>query len=233
MSEKIISLSNGGEVVTVIFLIVLGVLALVSIVSSILMYYFKKKKESFEKEEIEERNEYIKERRELNTPLASESQEISDRIEQLDLQHEQESEEIKEDIQKYKKRVDIIDLITEPVKVLLQLLAIFVFMIMLIMVNNMGADVSAIRPLETTGNGVEATAYYVVDYNYVDQDTLTVFVKNNSTQILDQAIVQEVNTGKTGVIESIEPGQEKIVTIDVYPNSDNNYDFEINDIQFK
>ena len=167
------------------------------------------------------------------SPLASESQEIKEQLEELEEKHTEDSKQIKEQLDKYKKRAEITDDIATPIKSIFGGVSLFFMWIFLLFGIDLGGSVGSLRTIEDNGNDVRPTAYMVVDYDYVDQETLTVFVKNESKQTLEQATVEEVNTGKTAIIESIEPGQEKIVTIDVYPTTDEEYEFELKDIQFK
>lgn len=234
MSEKILAFQEGVVVLFLIFLIAGALWLVVTFTSWLITCYCDKKKRSLEKEERQELEEYRKSRDELAySPLASESQEIKEKLEELDEEHEEESKQVKEQLDKYKKRAKITDDIATPIKTILSGVALFFMWIFLLFGIDLGGSVGTLRTIEDNGNDVRPTAYMVVDYDYVDQDTLTVFVKNESKQTLEQATVEEVNTGRTAIIESVEPGQEKIVTIDVYPTSDEEYEFELKDIQFK
>ena len=85
----------------------------------------------------------------------------------------------------------------------------------------------------TQSQNVVVNAYYRVDYERVEQHTLTVFVKNNSDKTLDKALISEKVTGASAYVYTIEPGQEKIVSIVVYPNDTDKYEFEISNVEFK
>lgn len=234
MSEKILASQEGVITLMLIFLIAGAIWLVVSIISWAITYYCNKKKAAFEEKEEQENADYRKRRSELAySPAATESQEIKEQLDELELEHEEETKEIKEQLDKYKKRERVADEIATPLKAIFGGVAGVVFWFFLMFAINLGGTLGTLRTIEDNGNDVRATAYMVVDYDYVDQDTLTVFVKNESKQIVDQAIVEEVNTGKSAVIESIEPGQEKIVSIDVYPTSEEEYKFELKDIQFK
>lgn len=234
MSEKILASQEGVITLMLIFLIAGAIWLVVSIISWAITYYCNKKKAAFEEKEEQENAEYRKRKSELaNSPAASLSQEIDDKLYELQMQHQEEADEIKEQLDKYKKREEAVDNIASTLKAIFGGIFGFAFWLFLIFAIDLGGSVGTLRTIEDNGNDVRATAYMVVDYDYVDQDTLTVFVKNESKQTVQQAVVEEVNTGKSAVIESIEPGQEKIVSIDVYPTYEEEYKFELKDIQFK
>lgn len=234
MSEKIIALTNGANTVSVIFLVALAVLGVVCLVHSIVMRKLKEKKEALEIEAKEEVDEFIEEKVKLTTsPLLTESEDLQEELKELEENHKIDSEEYREEINEYRDKLNKADFIGSTVKLVLIISACILFYVMTIVGFDLDADSTFIRPIENSGDSINATAYYVIDFEYVDQDTLTVFVKNNTKQELDQATVFEVKTGESTVIENLDPGQEKIVSFEIYPNSDDEYQFEIKDIQFK
>lgn len=233
MSENLLSIYQLANELSIVFLLGLVVLGAISLIAAALKYYFESKRQSFKEKEKQESEEYWKKRRELITPLMTESVELTEKREELEETHEIESKELKEKINKYEARKNTLELIVDPLKTGLIAMLIFIFVAMLFLSAGIDGEFSAIRKIDNDGVGVQATAYYVVDYDYVEQDTLTIFVKNNTNQILDQAVIEELNTGKAAIVESIEPGQEKIVTIEVYPRADEDYKFQVKDIQYK
>ena len=114
-----------------------------------------------------------------------------------------------------------------------------VFLIVLLMLLNfgrscIGGDISYIVPIENNVNqDIAITAYYEVEYEGVSQKTLTVFVRNDSQKILENAILKEKKSGNTVDVKTLEPGEEKIVSINVYSLTDSDYEFELLDINFK
>lgn len=233
MSENLISFYELANTLSMVFLIGLVILGGISLIAAALNYYFNNKKQSFKEKEKQEEEKYWMKRRELDTPLMSESRELTEQREELEEKHKAESKEIKEKVNKYEERNNTVNLLFDPIKYGLIAMLILIFTFTLFVSANIDGEFSAIRKIDNDGAGIQANAYYVVDYDYIEQDTLTVFVKNNTNQILDQAVVEEVNTGKTAMVESIEPGQEKIVTIEVYPRTDEDYKFQVKDIQFE
>lgn len=85
---------------------------------------------------------------------------------------------------------------------------------------------------ETT-NTVIPTAYYVIDYKYADKVTLVVFIKNNSNKTIDNLVLREENTSTDSVVEYLEPGEEKFVSIEVFPTANDEYNFEIEEVNYK
>ena len=59
------------------------------------------------------------------------------------------------------------------------------------------------------------------------------FVKNNSNKTLNNARIKEKNSGEISYIDYLEPNQEKIVSFNVYSYSNDDYEFEIEDVEFK
>ena len=108
-----------------------------------------------------------------------------------------------------------------------------VWICFIIVGGSIGGSVKDIREVKDTAkDNIAVTAYYRVDYERVEQDTLTVFVKNESDKVLDKATISEKETGASTNVYTLEPGQEKIVSIVVYPNKDGKYEFEISNVEF-
>lgn len=233
MSENLLSFYQLANELSLIFLIGLVVLGVISLIASALNYYFSNKKQSFEEKEKHEDEEYKKKRRELENPLVTESHEVTEQLKQLEEKHQSDSKELHSKVEKYSDKKETVEIIFNPIQGFLVAAVVCILFFSLFVGAQFDGEFSPIRKIENDGAGIQANAYYVVDYDYVEQDTLTVFVKNNTNQILDQAVVEEVNTGKTAMVESIEPGQEKVVTIEVYPRADEDYKFQVKDIQYE
>lgn len=233
MSENLLNTLELSNKLTIVFVMALVILGVVLLVYSLLKAYFENRKVSFRTRESEENEKYWRKRSELSTPLASESVELTQQLEELEEEHEKETTYLRKKTEKNENRMSILETIGDFTIPYLIIVLIIVFVLMISVSAGLGGNIGTIQRIENDGVGVQANAYYVVDYDDVEQDTLTVFVKNNTNQVLDQAVVEEVNTGKTAIVESIEPGQEKIVTIDVYPRGEEDYTFKVEDIQFK
>lgn len=71
----------------------------------------------------------------------------------------------------------------------------------------------------------------MVDYRNVEQNTLTIYIKNNSEKPLKSAVVKQKGTNNSGVINSLEPGEEKIVSFNSYDSND--CEFVIENVNFQ
>lgn len=138
-------------------------------------------------------------------------------------------------IEKYNKKINFMyENIVILGRVLFCVVFIMFFLLMLIMSACIGGSFGTINKVENVcTEDIAIQGYYDIDYSYVDQNTLTVFVKNNSSKILESAKITESNTYSSEYIYALEPGQEKIITLDIYPNKEGSYEFQITDIKFK
>lgn len=150
-------------------------------------------------------------------------------------EHIQENKQYDELIEKYDSKINFMhDNIATPGRVLFCVVFVMFFIIIAIMSACIGGSFGTINKVENVYcEDISVEGYYDIDYSYVDQNTLTVFVKNKSDKILESAKITERNTYSSEYIYALEPGQEKIVTLDIYPIEDGSYEFQITDIKFK
>lgn len=100
-------------------------------------------------------------------------------------------------------------------------------------VSEVSGDVSSIIEVKnTTSQEVSVTAYYQIEYEGVHQKTLTVFVRNDSKNVLESANIIETKSNSQETIKYLEPGQEKIISIDIYQNNQEDFQFTIDNIKF-
>lgn len=72
---------------------------------------------------------------------------------------------------------------------------------------------------------------YDVNYYYgTEQKFLEVYIRNETSNIIKRAKVSEEKSGTTAFVEMIEPGQEKLIIIEVDPILDDYY-FVFSDIE--
>lgn len=119
----------------------------------------------------------------------------------------------------------------------LAITVIVVFVLGLMITNRIVSDVSGdvssiIEVKNTTSQEVSVTAYYQIEYEGVHQKTLTVFVRNDSKNVLESANIIETKSNSQETIKYLEPGQEKIVSIDIYQNNQEDFQFTIDNIKF-
>ena len=114
------------------------------------------------------------------------------------------------------------------------ILCCFMLYCLTVFASCIGGNVDTLHKVTNVENeGVAITAYYIVEYKGVDQKTVTVFVKNNSNKALESACIVENKTNEKSNVEYIEPGQEKIVSFEIYPEQNDDYNFKIEDVKFK
>lgn len=146
----------------------------------------------------------------------------------------QDSKQYDEIIDKYKRKADFFNQGIVIIVTVFVLISVLCMIVVAIESTDMGGHFSSIRVVENVCfEDIIIEGYYNIDYANVEQDTLVIFIKNNSTRVLESAKITESNTNTSEYVYQLEPGQEKILTIEVYPNADNEYNFEISDIEFK
>ncbi len=156
--------------------------------------------------------------------------ELLNKIKDIEKNEELELEIYKEKVEKFDKGIKIVDS-TKIIQYLCGAILFVLFYIILFISLFRGTSTSDLIKLDYVEQDVQLTAYYVVDYRSVEQNTLTVFVKNNSEKTLESAVVKQKGTNYYNVVNNIEPGEEKIVSINSYDNRD--YEFVIENVNFQ
>ena len=234
MSEFLINNMIVVQYLVLIFeygLLVLGLLYLYRVVRQ---EHFEKKIEQCEEQRNEARDDYLNSISQFGHELLTEDGDYSEKINDKRKEMEKSNETYNAKIQEYEKK-------SKKTKTRSNIImsTIGVFLIVLLMLLNfgrscIGGDISYIVPIENNVNqDIAITAYYEVEYEGVSQKTLTVFVRNDSQKILENAILKEKKSGNTVDVKTLEPGEEKIVSINVYSLTDSDYEFELLDINFK
>lgn len=234
MSEFLINNMIVVQYLVLIFeygLLVLGLLYLYRVVRQ---EHFEKKIKKCEEQRNEARDDYLNSISQLGHELLTEDGDYSEKVNDKRQEMEKSNETYNAKIQEYEKK-------SKKTKIRSNIImsTIGVFLIVLLMLLNfgrscIGGDISYIVPIENNVNqDIAITAYYEVEYEGVSQKTLTVFVRNDSQRILENAILKEKKSGNTVEVKTLEPGEEKIVSINVYNFTNSNYEFELLDINFK
>ena len=196
--------------------------------------HLEKKIEKCENKRNEVRDEYLYSLSQSNKDLLTEDREYSEEIDNKRKEMEDSTKMYDSQIQDYKKKSQ-----SSKTNSNIIMSTVGVFLIVLLMLlwfgrSCIGGDISYIVPIEENVNqDIAITAYYEVEYEGVDQKTLTVFIRNDSQKILENAVLNEKKSGNTVEVKTLEPGEEKIVSINVYNLTDSDYKFELLDINFK
>ena len=234
MSEFLINNMIVVQYLVLIFeygLLVLGLLYLYRVVRQ---EHFEKKIKKCEEKRNEVRDDYLNSISQFGHELLTEDGDYSEKINDKRKEMEKSNETYNAKIQEYEKK-------SKKTKTRSNIImsTIGVFLIVLLMLlrfgrSCIGGDISYIVPIEENVNqDIAITAYYEVEYEGVSQKTLTVFVRNDSQKILENAVLKEKKSGNTVEVKTLEPGEEKIVSINVYSLTDSDYEFELLDINFK
>jgi ABC-type transport system involved in cytochrome bd biosynthesis fused ATPase/permease subunit len=234
MSETLISTTEVTNLFYIIFQITIIILWLVILAYLFIKTNFENKQDKFKEEKEKCENEYKERVKQLPDCLDSEVEGQAEQKKKLADELEENKKVLDEKIEKYTKKSKNLYNIVYSGGLVLVMIIVFAFIVGLISSFDVGGNFSDIkRVTEVENSGTSVTAYYEVKYKKVEQRTLTVFVKNNSTQTVDDAVIKEVNSNSQAVVYSIEPGQEKIVTLEVYPNFEDDYKFEISEVNYK
>lgn len=233
MSNGIIHATEVANNVTVLWLAVILIFVGIVIISSCIMAYYAKKARKHDEEaqrlekERRESDGYIP--RELETEIMDEDDENLKAQKQMQTQIKEEKR-LKD---KYREKYNKVDTWGQNAAKACIVFWCMITIIFIIISHSIGGSVHTINPVtDVNNNGVVVNAYYKVTYVDVEQDTLTVFVKNESKKPLYKATIVEKNTGASTTIENLDLGQEKITSIVVYPTDDSKYEFEVKDVEY-
>ena len=233
MSEFLISTTEVVEILKLIFEFLVLVLAALYLRQEIMDDSYYNKIEKCKKDKEKARKDFD-DVFEYNKYLLTEDVNASKIIEEerSKLQHEFEicDKKIDDYNKKSLKSKEISKLIMASVIGML----IVLFLLLCSVRSLVGGKIDYIVPVENNVNqDIAITAYYEVNYDGVGQKTLTIFVRNDSQKILENAILKEKSSGNISEVKTLEPGEEKIVSINVYSSKSNNYEFELSNIEFK
>lgn len=233
MSEFLISTTEVVEILKLIFEFLVLVLAVLYLCQEIRDDSYYNKIEKCKKDKEKARKDFddvVKYNKYLLTEDVNASKIIEE--ERSKLQHEFEicDKKIDDYNKKSLKSKEISKLIMASVIGML----IVLFLLLCSVRSLVGGKIDYIVPVENNVNqDIAITAYYEVNYDGVGQKTLTIFVRNDSQKILENAVLKEKKSGNTVEVKTLEPGEEKIVSINVYSLTDSDYEFELLDINFK
>ena len=75
---------------------------------------------------------------------------------------------------------------------------LYYFLFILLIETEVSGSISDIRQIQNTSTkGINLTAYYVIDYDASDQQTITVIVRNDSKKTLESADITESRTNSS------------------------------------
>ena len=233
MSAEAIELLQIGNIISYIFLGLLSIVFLYGFIYIIVMSLIWDKIDKNQKTETRLRREYLNNKPEISVESEEEHEKSLKKIRKM----QDELQEKIDENDKKREKLDKAYSLTEKVsgvlaRIALPILAIL-FLFILLIETEVGGSISDIRQIENTSTkGINLTAYYVIDYDASDQQTITVIVRNDSKKTLESADITESRTNSSETINFLEPGQEKIVSIDIYTDGDDEYSFSVDDIKF-
>ena len=95
-----------------------------------------------------------------------------------------------------------------------------------------GGNISEIHKVsDVCNNGVCVEAYYTVKYNGVDQETMTIFVRNTLPVTVKNATIREHITNRVVSIQDLDKDEERILSFEIFPQE--GYRFEVESIEIK
>lgn len=223
MSQKIIEATQTANSYGYIYVAVLGILLIAIIIGGIVKYIYTKKEQN-----------YSKKRREL-LDISRENT-----ANQLEDENEDEEEDLDAEINTLNGKIEKTHTISEKLEDINMYigaaLAISFFVglfILSLLTSSLTPESSYINEVkDTVYDNVRVNAYYTIEYSNSDKLTLAVFVKNESNEALESAWLVEENTSSKVEIRYLEPGEEQIYTMEVYPTKDKNYEFKLEKIEF-
>lgn len=233
MSAEAIELLQIGNIISYVFLGLLSIVFLYGVIYIIVMSLIWDKIDKNQKTETRLRREYLNNKPEISVESEEEHEKSLKKIRKM----QNELQEKIDENDKKREKLDKAYSLTEKVsgvlaRIALPILAIL-FLFILLIETEVGGSISDIRQIENTSTkGINLTAYYVIDYDASDQQTITVIVRNDSKKTLESADITESRTNSSETINFLEPGQEKIVSIDIYTDGDDEYSFSVDDIKF-
>lgn len=223
MSQKIIEATQTANSYGYIYVAVLGILLIAIIIGGIVKYIYTKKEQK-----------YSRKRREL-LDISRENT-----ANQLEDENEDEEEDLDAEINTLNDKIEKTHTISEKLEDINMYigaaLAISFFVglfILSLLTSSLTPKSSYINEVkDTVYDNVRVNAYYTIEYSNSDKLTLAVFVKNESNEALESAWLVEGNTSSKVEIRYLEPGEEQIYTMEVYPTKDKNYEFKLEQIEF-
>ena len=233
MSAEALELLQIGNIISYVFLGLLSIVFLYGVIYIIVMSLIWDKIDKNRKTETRLRREYLNNKPEISVESEEEHEKSLKKIRKM----QDELQEKIDENDKKREKLDKAYSLTEKVsgvlaRIALPILAIL-FLFILLIETEVGGSISDIRQIENTSTkGINLTAYYVIDYDASDQQTITVIVRNDSKKTLESADITESRTNSSETINFLEPGQEKIVSIDIYTDGDDEYSFSVDDIKF-
>ena len=234
MSSKLIELTHGvldtAGILVWVFVAILVILG----ISGVIYTIHSRKEKRLRETKYEADSKYSKRNAEILEMTDLEFSQKQAEREKAREERDKVYKDVDDKIKVLDRRYKAVDDFFSAIRNGLLIIACFLGMCILIVSASLGGSISDVREVkDTQSQNVVVNAYYRVDYERVEQHTLTVFVKNNSDKTLDKALISEKVTGSSAYVYTIEPGQEKIVSIVVYPNDTDKYEFEISNVEFK
>lgn len=233
MSSKLIELAQHGDNVCVVLLWVSVILLVALGISGVLYSIHSRKEKRLREQKYAADSTYSKRRNEIMELQGAEFAQRKDELDEAREERDQVYNDVDGKIKALDKKYNAVSGFLSVIKTGLSVTVWVLLMYVLLLSNSLGGSFSGVREVkDTSKDNIVVSAYYRIDYERVEQDTLTVFVKNDSDKVLDKATISEKATKASANVYNLEPGQEKIVSIAIFPNGEDKYEFEINDVEF-
>ncbi len=223
MSQKIIEATQTANSYGYIYVAVLGILLIAIIIGGIVKYIYTKKEQK-----------YSKKRREL-LDISRENT-----ANQLEDENEDEEEDLDAEINTLNGKIEKTHTVSEKLEdinmyigaalAISFFVGLFIFSLLTSSLTPESSYINEVK--DTVYDNVRVNAYYTIEYSNSDKLTLAVFVKNESNEALESAWLVEENTSSKVEIRYLEPGEEQIYTMEVYPTKDKDYEFKLEQIEF-
>ena len=234
MSELLIETTFVARILILVFEYALLILFILYLYREIRQSSYENKIDKCKEKKKKANDDFYKETSHVDYNLFSDSEEYYNEYKEKETKLKNEVEVYDNEIEKYDKKSSRLNAWSSTLMTTLICLIFIVLLLIYYVGNCIGGSVGDIILIENNINqDISITAYYEVEYEGVSQKTLTVFVRNDSQNTLQNAQLKEKTTGNTTNVNSLEPGEEKIVSINVYSSKESNYEFELSNIEFK
>lgn len=234
MSQFLISTTEVVEILILIFEFVFIGLGLLYLYRDIRQDSYDNKVDKCNEKKRKIRDDFYEDIKHVDASLFSESEEYSKTVTEKKFKMDDDIRECDKEIESIKEKASKSKEISNIIMSSIVGVLIALFLLLCSVRSLVGGNIEYIVPIENNVNqDIAITAYYEVEYEGVNQETLTVFIRNDSQKTLENAILKEKTSGNTTEVKTLEPGEEKIVSINVYSSKDSNYEFELSNIEFK
>ena len=234
MSQYIIDHTNLLNNLLIVNVMLVALVVVVAIAYSFIVAYYLKKKREYAKKKDESYKEMssLIQMPEYDFKVDENDKKLKS---EMVKQKEEEINTLSDKTEKYERKSSNTKYYTKMIAEGCFLLWIFTFMLVIVVSDLVSPSTSYIREVSNSqSEGISVNAYYVTTYHQSDQSTISIYVKNNSNKILKSAKITEKDSNSSEYICYLNPGEEKIVSLEVYNNNYNkDFNFNIDEVTFE